>query len=98
MTRYIALFCALSLASGFAAAGDDATKKTDPAAASTEHQREAVGFDVLDADGDDRISKEEANKVAAIAGDFSTADGDQDGYLSRSEFEEAGWEKSDETG
>lgn len=98
MTRYIALFCALSLASGIAVAGDDKVKKTNPAAASTEHQREAVGFDVLDQNGDDRISKEEANKFAAISEQFSTADSDQDGYLSRNEFEEAQLETTDETG
>lgn len=46
-------------------------------------------FTKLDADGDGRVSATEAANNTQLAGVFSQADADKDGYLSRDEFKAA---------
>lgn len=49
---------------------------------------EGSSFDALDKDRDGLITASEARADPAVAARFAAADRNQDGYLSRSEFDE----------
>jgi hypothetical protein len=49
-----------------------------------------ASFSKLDADGDGRVSAIEAANDSSVAANFTTADSDKDGYLSRTEFQSMG--------
>lgn len=55
----------------------------------TAQQRASAAFDRADANGDGRLSREEAQRLPAVAERFDEFDTDGDHMLSRQEFERA---------
>ncbi|GHC82100.1 hypothetical protein GCM10007320_25000 [Pseudorhodoferax aquiterrae] len=50
------------------------------------HQRANAAFDRADADADGRLSRQEAQRLPAVAERFDEIDSDRDRFLSRDEF------------
>lgn len=77
---------AAALVAAAAWAQESSTDDTKVAALDTS----AAAFQKLDADSDGRVSAIEAANNTQVAAQFTTADKDGDGYLSRDEFQSMG--------
>ncbi|MDB5943730.1 MAG: calcium-binding protein [Ramlibacter sp.] len=96
--RSLALFASLALGSGLVVAqfsigpGPSAAPAKNAASASASTwtpQQLADFFRKADADGDGRISRQEASRSKGLASNFDNADTDRDGVLSRAEFDQS---------
>lgn len=83
-TQKTALFLALALASGVAFAERGGEEPIPPAASSSGSYSQN-GFEQLDVNGDGQLSQDEA-QAGALPEMFLFMDRNQDGALSRSEF------------
>ncbi|MFO7276903.1 MAG: EF-hand domain-containing protein [Pseudomonadota bacterium] len=81
---------AAALVAAAAWAQESSTDDTKVAALDTS----AAAFQKLDADNDGRVSAIEAANNTQVAAQFTTADKDGDGYLSREEFQSMGQAQS----
>jgi len=79
MKTFITL-CAAALISSAATAGDPSRNPGDAKDAP------AATFESLDRNKDQQLSKAEAGKDKALAAEFSLADVNADGFISRSEY------------
>lgn len=86
--RSVALFTALLLGSAAASAQSTAQPMTNPPAATAPAAgASAEAFKRADANGDQRLSRDEAKQLPAVAQNFDRLDSDKDGSISLAEFE-----------
>lgn len=89
MKKYSAIFLGAVLASGAAMAGDKDHDKQAQAVESTPWHD--LAFEDLDVNQDSLISSQEATESQILdAASFARADTNQDGFLSRTEFDALG--------
>lgn len=89
-TRSVALFTALLLGSAAASAQSTAQPMTNAPAAATSAPAASASADAFkraDTNGDQRLSREEAKQLPAVAQNFDRLDADKDGSVSLAEFE-----------
>lgn len=83
--RSVALFAALLVGSAAASAQSTTQPMATPPAAAAAPASDA--FKRADTNGDQRLSREEARQLPAVAQNFDRLDADKDGSISLAEFE-----------
>ncbi len=86
-TRSVTLFAALLVGSAAASAQSTAQPMATPPAAAASTSASNDAFKRADANGDQRLSREEAKQVPVVAKNFERLDTDKDGSVSLAEFE-----------
>lgn len=85
--RSVTLFAALLVGSAAASAQSTAQPMATPPAAAASAAASGDAFKRADANGDQRLSREEAKQLPVVAQNFERLDTDKDGSVSLAEFE-----------
>jgi hypothetical protein len=80
--RLLITLCAAASSFGVALAGDQPTRNPQEKPA----EAAVAKFEALDRNGDQELSKIEANKDASIAAQFSSIDLNLNGFITRAEY------------